>query len=97
MKKHFVYLIATKYDKKYVTYVGYSTDVKKRLLLHNLSKGAKFTRGRRWFLVFTNNYDNRSIALKEEHKLKKNYFKRKKLLKDFLKNKKIWNNFYAKF
>ena len=89
MKKHFVYLIATKSHKKYVTYVGYSTDVKKRLLLHNLSKGAKFTKGRKWFLVSTNIYDNRSIALKEEYKLKKNYLKRKKLLKDFFKNNKI--------
>ena len=89
MKKYFVYLIATKTNKKYITYVGYSSDVKKRISLHNSSKGAKFTRGRRWFLVFTKNYDNRTIALQEEYKLKKNYFKRQKLLNDFLKNKDI--------
>ena len=89
MKKYFVYLIATKTNKKYITYVGYSADVKKRISLHNSSKGAKFTRGRRWFLVFTKNYNKRTIALQEEYKLKKNYFKRQKLLNDFLKNKDI--------
>ena len=89
LKKFFVYLIATKTNKKYITYVGYSADVKKRISLHNSSKGAKFTRGRRWFLVFTKKYDNRTIALQEEYKLKKNYVKRQKFLNDFLKNKNI--------
>ncbi|MDC1154503.1 GIY-YIG nuclease family protein, partial [Candidatus Pelagibacter sp.] len=46
--KHFVYMILTKIDDKYISYVGYTNNLLKRLLLHNSSKGAKFTRGKKW-------------------------------------------------
>ena len=32
--------------KNSVTYVGYTNNLKKRIMLHNNSKGAKFTKGR---------------------------------------------------
>ena len=35
-----------------VTYVGYTNNLKKRITLHNSSKGAKFTRGRKWKLIY---------------------------------------------
>ena len=37
---------------KPITYVGYTKDLKKRLYLHNSGKGAKFTRGRKWKLIY---------------------------------------------
>ena len=42
----YVYMILTKINDKYLTYVGYTKDLKKRLTLHNTSKGAKFTKGK---------------------------------------------------
>ena len=43
--KYTVYLLIAKNKKSiYITYVGYTKDLKKRLLLHNSSKGAKFTK-----------------------------------------------------
>ena len=45
-KKYYVYLIGTKINKKVISYVGYTKNVKERLKLHNTSKGAKFTRGK---------------------------------------------------
>ena len=35
-----------------VTYVGYTNNLKKRINLHNNNKGAKFTRGRKWKLIY---------------------------------------------
>ena len=44
-----------------------------RLYLHNSSKGAKFTRGRKWKLIYKKKYNSRIVAMKEEYKLKKNF------------------------
>ena len=50
---YFVYLIITKdKNKKKFSYVGYTGNIKKRLNLHNSGKGAKFTRGKKWKLVY---------------------------------------------
>ena len=84
--KYFVYLIVSNKtkNKKGVSYVGYTNDVIKRLNLHNNSKGAKFTRGRFWKLVYSKGYESKNIALKEEYKLKHNYKLRSKIKKIFL-------------
>ena len=85
---YFVYLIITEdKNKKSSSYVGYTGNIKKRLNLHNSGKGAKFTRGKKWKLVYYEKYDSKSDAMKAEFKLKKNYKNRKKLLK-------IYENFY---
>ena len=83
--KYFVYLIISKNKQKYLSYVGYTTNLKKRLAKHNASKGAKFTRGRKWILAYSISYDSKSKAMKEEYKLKKNYKLRNKLKSSFYK------------
>ena len=75
MKFH-VYLIISKNINKFVTYVGYTNNIKKRLSLHNSSKGAKFTKGKKWELIYYVKYDSKSDAMKEEYKLKKNFGKK---------------------
>ncbi len=78
---YFVYLIVSnlKNNKKF-SYVGYTNNLTKRLNLHNEGKGAKFTRGKKWKLVYYKKYDSKSIAMKEEFKLKKNYKLRNKII-----------------
>ena len=77
---YFVYLILTKdKSKKKFSYVGYTGDLKKRLDLHNSGMGAKFTRGKKWKLVYYEKYDSKSDAMKNEYILKKNYNLRQKL------------------
>ena len=76
----FVYLIVSNLKKnKKISYVGYTNNLEKRLSLHNSGKGAKFTRGKKWKLVYYKKYDSRAIAMKNEYLLKKNYRLRKKL------------------
>jgi len=70
--KYFVYLILSRNKQKTLSYVGYTNDLKKRLKQHNTSKGAKFTKGRKWILVYSKSYNSKSKAMKEEYKLKKN-------------------------
>ncbi len=83
--KYFVYLIISKNKQKYLSYVGYTNNLKNRLAKHNASKGAKFTRGRKWILAYSISYDSKSKAMKEEYKLKKNYKFRNKLKSNFFK------------
>ena len=86
---YFVYLLISKNKKRTISYVGYTNNLKKRLNLHNISKGAKFTRGRFWKLAFYKIYKTKSLALKEEYKLKKDYNIRTKIKKNFIKNENI--------
>ncbi len=81
-----VYLIITKRIDRYVSYVGYAKNIKKRLFLHNNSKGAKFTKGNKWKLIYKKNYKTKSLALKEEYNLKKNYKLRSFIKQKYLKN-----------
>jgi len=83
--QYFVYLIVTKSNSKLISYVGSTNNIKKRIAMHNLSKGAKFTRGRKWKLAYSKNYLSKSIALKEEYKLKRNIKLRKKIKLKFKK------------
>ena len=73
--KYYVYLIVT-YNKRIISYVGYTNNIKKRLSLHNSSKGAKFTRGRKWKLIYKKSYNTKSEAMRNEYSLKKNVKKR---------------------
>ena len=76
----FVYMIIAKNKKKTVSYVGYTNNVQKRIKLHNTSKGAKFTRGRKWKLIYLKKFLTKKKAMSEEYKFKKNYYLRKKIL-----------------
>ena len=84
----FVYLIVSKKNNKYTSYVGYTSNLKRRLELHNTSKGAKFTKGRLWKLIYKKKYKNKSLAMKEEYLLKKNFKLRKKIKNSYIKNVK---------
>jgi len=93
--KHFVYLLISIYSKRLISYVGYTKNIKKRLKLHNSSKGAKFTKGRKWKIIYKKSYNTKSEAMKNEYLLKKNKKKDPKLRKNFnIKIKLLNENFY---
>ena len=76
---YFVYMIGSKVKNKTISYVGYTNNLKNRLNLHNASKGAKFTRGRKWKLIYYKKFKNKNDAMINEYKLKKNYTLRNKI------------------
>lgn len=82
---YYVYLLVSEpINKKTYSYVGYTNNLEKRIILHNSAKGAKFTRGKRWKLAFFKKYLTKKKALKEEYILKKDTKKRRILKKKFL-------------
>ena len=52
------------------TYVGYTKNLDKRIILHNLSKGAKFTKGNKWKVIYTKRFILKSKAMSYEYDLK---------------------------
>ena len=75
---YYVYMLKSK-SVKPVTYVGYTNNSKKRIILHNSGKGAKFTRGRKWVLIYKEKYKSKKEAIFREYYIKKNRLLRKKI------------------
>ena len=71
---------------KAVTYVGYTNNLAKRIALHNLGKGAKFTRGRKWSLIYKEKFKSKKEAISREY-----YIKNNRRLRNKIKNE----NFYS--
>ena len=68
---YYVYMLKSLGQKK-TTYVGYTNNLQKRVKLHNKGKGAKFTKGKKWKLIYKERYETKSKALSREYYLKKN-------------------------
>ncbi|MDA8537658.1 GIY-YIG nuclease family protein [Candidatus Pelagibacter bacterium] len=64
------------------TYVGYTNDIKNRLLKHNSNKGAKSTKGYKWLLIYSKKFKSKKEAMSFEYKLKKDRPLRKKILQE---------------
>ena len=79
----YVYMLKSK-SVKPVTYVGYTNNLRKRINLHNSGKGAKFTRGRKWTLIYKEKYKSKKEAISREYYIKNNRSVRNKLKKKYL-------------
>ena len=75
---YFVYMLKS-VSKESVTYVGYTNNLKKRINLHNSNKGAKFTRGRKWKLIYKEKFNSKKEAISREYYIKKNRTLRNKI------------------
>jgi putative endonuclease len=79
----YVYMLKVKGIKK-ITYVGYTNNLKKRINLHNLGKGAKFTRGRKWVLIYKEKFKSKKEAISREY-----YIKNNRTIRNKIKNENI--------
>ena len=75
---YYVYMLISKSNKP-VSYVGYTNNLKNRIKLHNSGKGAKFTRGRKWKLIYKEKFRSKNKAISREYYIKKNRTLRNKL------------------
>lgn len=65
---HFVYMLRCADD---TLYTGYTTNIERRIKMHETGKGAKYTRGRGPFqLVYVEEFQTSSAALKREYEIK---------------------------
>ena len=80
---YFVYMLKS-IEKKSVTYIGYTKDLNRRIMLHNSGKGAKFTKGRKWKLIYKESFRSKNKAISREYYIKKN-----RTLRNKIKNENI--------
>ena len=68
-KNFYVYILLT---ERKTLYCGYTDDVQKRYLAHLSGKGAKYTKANKpGKIVYVQEFNNKSDALKEERRIKK--------------------------
>ncbi len=77
---YYVYMLKS-LNKNNHTYVGYTKNLPKRIKLHNSGKGAKFTRGRKWKLIYKEKYTTKNQAISREY-----YIKKHRTLRNIIKN-----------
>ena len=81
--RFFVYMLKSK-DKKNTTYVGYTKNLKERIRLHNSGKGARFTKGRKWKLIYKEIFKSKNEAISREYYIKKNRTFRNKIKNEYI-------------
>ncbi len=74
----YVYMLKSNSIKP-ITYVGYTSNIKKRITLHNSGKGAKFTRGIKWVLIYKEKFKSKKEAISREYYIKNNRTLRNKI------------------
>ena len=92
--KFYVYIIGTT-NPKPRTYVGWSNNIDKRIRAHNASKGAKYTRGSKWKLLYKEIFVSKSEAMKREIVLKKDRKLRTQLRKKLVKSSVFTSSFFS--
>ena len=80
---YYVYMLKSK-SVKPITYVGYTNNLRKRITLHNSGKGAKFTRGRKWTLIYKEKFKSKNEAISREYYIKNNRTLRNKIKNEHL-------------
>ena len=78
----YVYMLISKGNKP-VSYVGYTNKLKNRIKLHNSGKGAKFTRGREWTLIYKEKFNSKKEAISREYYIKNTRSLREKIKKKY--------------
>ena len=69
--RYFVYVLGSAGTGGLRTYVGWTTDLERRLGQHNAGKGARSTRGRTWHLLYAERHPSRQQAMSREWHLKR--------------------------
>ena len=77
---YYVYMLKEKSSN--TTYVGYTKNLEERVKLHNFGKGAKFTRGRKWKLIYSEKCETKNQAISREY-----YIKNNRTLRNLIKKK----------
>ena len=78
----YVYMIKSISPGRQKTYVGYTNNLKRRILMHNTNKGAKSTKGYSWILIYKRYFKTKNEAMSYEYKLKNDRKKRQKIMKN---------------
>jgi putative endonuclease len=67
----YVYVLGSRRKDDDRTYVGWTTDLDRRLQQHNAGTGAKATRGRKWALLYSERCKSKNDAMSREWHIKR--------------------------
>lgn len=67
---YFVYMLKCVSSAKKRTYVGFTNNLINRLKNHNNNKGAKYTKGNKWKVIYKKKFLSKSKAMSYEYILK---------------------------
>jgi putative endonuclease len=70
-KRFFAYVLGSRSKSDCRTYVGWTTDLARRLRQHNAGVGAKSSRGRAWILLYSERCKTRNQAMSREWHIKR--------------------------
>ena len=65
------------------TYVGYTNNLKNRLKNHNSDKGAKYTKGNKWKIIYKKKFLTKKKAMSYEYILKHDRKERLKIYNNY--------------
>jgi len=71
LANNFVYVLGAHGPGGYRTYVGWTTDLERRLEQHNSGTGARSTKGRQWMLLYGERCETKNDAMSREWHLKR--------------------------
>ena len=80
---YFVYMLKCITSAKKRTYVGYTKNLKDRLIKHNTNKGAKYTKSNNWIIIYKKKFLSKSKAMSYEYNLKHDRKKRLKIYNNY--------------
>lgn len=75
----FVYVLGAVTGTRTLTYVGWTTDLARRLRQHNDGSGARSTRGRQWVLLYSEPCESKRLAMSREWHVKRDRVLRRRL------------------
>jgi putative endonuclease len=78
-----VYVLGSSDRDRYLTYVGWTNNLARRLAQHNAGTGARSTRGRTWVVLHIEKFATRNEAMSREWYLKRDRAFRKQLVGQF--------------
>ena len=80
---HCVYMLVCISSVKKRTYVGYTNNLKNRLKNHNSNKGAKYTKGNKWKIIYKKKFLTKKKAMSYEYILKHDRKERLKIYNNY--------------
>ena len=83
-KLFFAYVLGSRRKNDCRTYVGWTTDLERRLRQHNAGIGAKSSRGRKWILLYSERCKTLSEAMSREWHIKRDRKFRTALRRNFI-------------
>jgi putative endonuclease len=80
---YYVYMLLCISTDKKRTYVGYTKNLTNRVKNHNSNKGAKFTKGNKWKIIYKKRFSSKSKAMSYEYILKNDRKKRNEIYDNY--------------